>query len=313
MPSNTRPRSHLALVQPSYGPAIVSDAKLPNVAPAGVGIMDFPTALRLFHASLELAGHAARTRQHYAYELTGFWIWCALQAPPVDDLFGVTSATISAYVTSFDPHGSKRGDALRAIKAFCRWSVDEGYRSADPSALMRTPRPRVNRQAPDIPAGHLVRMLRSAFHREPRRGWNLLLLYSTGSRIGAYCAVRPSDVDLERGLIYFSTTKNDRPYELGLAHKQLVAARHVVGFGHDPIPGVGSAQLRNWLHDAEQDAGLPRMWPHLLRHAFSHRVAANCGGDPELWRIAMNHADLSQWSTYNTRTLDAVTHVIEAV
>jgi site-specific recombinase XerD len=275
--------------------------------------MDFPTALRLFHASLELAGHAARTRQHYGYELTGFWVWCALQTPPIDDLLLATSATISLYVTSFDPHGSKRGDALRAIKAFYRWCAQEGYRSADPSALMRTPRPRANRQSPDIPPGHLARMLRAAFAHEERRGWNLLLLYATGSRIGAYCAVRPQDIDMDRGLIYFSTTKNDRPYELGLSRKAAIAARHVVGFGHDPVVGVGAAQLRNWLHDAERAAGLPRMWPHLLRHAFSHRVAANCGGDPEMWRIAMNHADLSQWSTYNTRTLDEVRAVMEAV
>lgn len=276
--------------------------------------MDFPTTLRLFTASLELAGFAARTRQHYAYELTGYWVWCAHRDPPVDDLMVVDSATVSLYVTSWDPHGSKRGDALRAIKAFYRWCIEQGYRTSDPTGLMRIARPRSNRLAPDIPPGHLARMLRSAFdHDDPRRGWNLLLLYATGSRIGAYCAVRPQDVDLARGTIYFATTKNDRPYELGLPRKALIAATHVVGFGHDPIAGVGSAQLRNWLHDAERSAGLPRMWPHLLRHAFSHRVAANCGGDPEKWRIAMNHADLSQWSTYNSRTLEEVRVVMEAV
>jgi len=84
----------------------------------------------------------------------------------------------------------------------------------------------------------------------------------------------------------------------------VIAARHLLGCDFDArnigakvtLIGVGAERFRQWVHAAEQDAGLGRVWPHLLRHAASTRVARST--DPETWRRFMNHADLSQWPRY---------------
>ena len=68
--------------------------------------------------------------------------------------------------------------------------------------------------------------------------------------------------------------------------------------------GVGAERFRQWVHAAEQEAGLGRVWPHLLRHAASTRVARS--SDPETWRRFMNHADLSQWARYVAGTDERV-------
>jgi site-specific recombinase XerD len=73
---------------------------------------------------------------------------------------------------------------------------------------------------------------------------------------------------------------------------------------HHTLIGVGAERFRQWVHAAEQEAGLGRVWPHLLRHAASTRVARS--SDPETWRRFMNHADLSQWARYVAGTDERV-------
>jgi integrase len=53
-----------------------------------------------------------------------------------------------------------------------------------------------------------------------------------------------------------------------------------------------SGELRR--RHAEQRARLPRIWPHLLRHCFSRRVAEKAvKRGLDTWRRLMNHTDLS--------------------
>jgi integrase len=66
-----------------------------------------------------------------------------------------------------------------------------------------------------------------------------------------------------------------------------------------------------WVHAAEQEAGLGRVWPHLLRHAASTRVARS--SDPETWRRFMNHADLSQWARYVAGTDERVRRAVQSL
>ena len=88
----------------------------------------------------------------------------------------------------------------------------------------------------------------------------------------------------------------------------VIAAEHLlqsrVLHATDRLIGVGAERFRQWVHAAEQEAGLGRVWPHLLRHAASTRVARS--SDPETWRRFMNHADLSQWARYVAGTDERV-------
>ena len=264
------------------------------LSPHGDGdCVSFPGTLRSFDRHLAVLGRADRTRAKYRYELTRWW--CDYLYDRDLCLCQVRSTHVDEYLAPFRAkQGGKFGDAARAIKAYFRFAA--GDRLADPSRHVKIPRPRLA-PAPRLPEGDLRDLLRAAFAREDRRGWAIMLCYATGSRVGAFAAVRREDVDFEGGRIWFLEAKGGTAYWVPLGRKGRAAAVHLVALGLPTLVGVGPAQFRNWVHAAEQDAGLPRVWPHLLRHTFATRVA-HASADPDVVRRLMNWKDLSQWPRY---------------
>ncbi len=232
--------------------------------------------------------------------------------PPGRELADATREDVEEWLVSLQRRGGGFSESARALKAFYRWARESGLRPDDPARHIRLPRSRLT-PAPDLATEDLRALLRAAFrHRsarwgpDPRRGWAIMLLFKTGARISSFCAIRPEDLHLEASppYIWLAHAKGDRPYKAYLDGAGVIAARHLLEErarnprprSRDTLVGISPAQVRNWLHAAEQVAGLPRVWPHLLRHAFSNRVARR--SDVEAWRRAMNHADLSQWPRY---------------
>jgi integrase/recombinase XerC len=264
--------------------------------------MEFADALHRFDNHMAATGLAPKTRDKYVYQLTIFW--CRFVVREGLDLLTLDEDHVNEYLENIRTQGHQHGDAARSLKAFFHWAAGR-LRENDPTAEVRIPRPKLG-PAPDLPDDELRALLRAAFRREPRRGWAIMLLYATGARIGSFVEVRAEDVRLgSEPSIVFAVTKGDRPYELPLNRKAEVAARHLLRCetsahnmsGKVTLVGVGPERVRQWLEQAELDAGSIRhVHPHLLRHAFSNRVAR--AGDPEAWRRSMNHADLSQWTRY---------------
>jgi site-specific recombinase XerD len=267
-----------------------------SLAHAGGEELDFASVIRRFDAHLTLTGHSERTRHSYRRELVNFWIdWCALRAI---DIVVARRSEVEEYLASLPAHGTKRGGAMRAIKAFYAWLEGE-HRLDNPAGHLKVPRGKLT-PAPELGPEQIRRLMSAAFRKEARRGWAIMLALNTGARVSSLAAIEPRDVELDRRLLRLRVAKGDRPYAVPLNRSALVAARHLVAeaerLERTTLLGVGAARFRQWVHDAEREAGLDRIWPHLLRHAFSNRVAQ--AGDPEAWRRLMNHADLSQWSRY---------------
>lgn len=253
---------------------------------------DFPTAVRAFEAGMVAGGLAATTRHAYRRELVNFVIdWCVLRDV---DLVSAPRSEINAYLAQLPSRGSKRGDASRALKAFYSFLAGD-HRVDNPAEHVKIPRGKLT-PAPHLDPADARALLRAAFRHEPRRGWAMLLALHTGARVSSLVAVTAADVDLERGSIYFRVAKGDRPYSVPLDRVAALACRNLIAEGYETLLGVGAARFRQWVHAAEQSAGIDRVWPHLLRHQFSNDVARH--GDPEAWRRLLNHADLSQWSRY---------------
>ncbi len=291
----------------------------------------FPALLRRFDQHLDVLGRADSTRRKYRYELLCWWVDYLF--PSELELGDVRSGHVEDYLGSLPRNGSKRGDALRALRCFYRWAALEGEISRDPAAHLPVPRPKIG-PAPDLSDRDLRRLLRAAFRREPRRGWAILLCYVTGARVGSLVKVRPCDVHLgPDARIDLLEAKGGKPYSVPLERAGVIAARHLLrsGGGFHPglvhplhpgdigleptagfhqelvapaastkhtLLGVGAERFRQWVHAAEQEAGLGRVWPHLLRHAFLTRVAHAEGVSPEEVRKLANWADLSQWPRY---------------
>jgi integrase len=267
----------------------------------------FPAVLRRFDRHLDVLGRAETTRRKYRYELVRWWTDYLF--PGELEVVDVRPGHVEEYLGQLPRQGSKRGDAIRALRAFFAWAVVESEVDRNPAGHIPIPRPRIG-PAPDLSDKDLRKLLSAAFRREPRRGWAILLCYVTGARVGSLVKVRPCDVHLgPDARIDLLEAKGGKPYSVPLERAGVIAAGHLLResriMNHEShLIGVGAERFRQWVHAAEQEAGLGRVWPHLLRHAASTRVARS--SDPETWRRFMNHADLSQWSRYVAGTDERV-------
>jgi site-specific recombinase XerD len=256
----------------------------------------FPAVLHRFDRHLDVIGRSDATRRQYRYELLRWWTDYLFAAEL--EVADVRAADVEEYLGTLPRHGSKRTDAIRALRALFAWAVVEGEVDRNPIIHIPIPRPRRG-PAPDLSDDELRRLLRAAFRRERRRGWAILLCYVTGARVGSLVKVRPCDVHLgPDARLDLLEAKGGKPYSVPLERAGVIAAGHLTRTTNpcNRLIGVGAERFRQWVHAAEQEAGLGRVWPHLLRHAASTRVARKA--DPETWRRFMNHADLSQWSRY---------------
>ncbi len=260
------------------------------------GPVEFAPTLRRFDAYMQVAGRSDTTRHAYRRELVNLWIDYLLAREL--ELDTVSEDDLVDYVASLPKNGSKRGDVLRALRAFFTWGQGR-IREDNPAVSMKVPT-KGRGMAPNLGDEQLRLLLRTLFRRESRRGWAAMLCFATGARVGSLVALTASDIDLDAGLIHFRVVKNDRPYSKPMNRMAYVSAWQLLHeVHHAPRPtliGVGQERFRQWLHMAEQEAHLPRVYPHLLRHSYSNRAAR---GDPEAWRRGMNHADLSQWARYH--------------
>jgi integrase len=198
-----------------------------------VGMEDrtFPAVLRRFDRHLDVLGRADTTRRKYRYELVRWWTDYLF--PSEVEVVDVRPGHVEEYLGQLPRQGSKRGDAIRALRAFFAWAVVEGEVDRDPAAHIPIPRPRTG-PAPDLSDDDLRRLLRAAFRREPRRGWAILLCYVTGARVGSLVKVRPSDVHLgPDARIDLLEAKGGKPYSVPLERAGVIAAGHLFASEHN--------------------------------------------------------------------------------
>ena len=256
---------------------------------------------------LEATGKRPKTIKQYRYWLLRF------SADTMVDPWDVTEDELVAYLQCLPKTGNTRRSFLGAIGSYWKWAAPQAKR--DPTARLHIARPKAP-PAPHIAPDVLRDIIREAFRKDPKRGWTLLFMFATGVRIGSLVAIKPEDVDLGDSRVYLRESKGGHTYELPLNKLAHSAASWLVqnAWENDlyTLTGVGDEAIRIWLRQARISAGVPdRVWPHLLRHSFATELARVT--DPETWRVAMNHADLSNYDRYvhteAVRVRDAVSRV----
>ena len=248
--------------------------------------------LKAWSQWLEATGKRPKTIKQYRYWLLRF------AADTLTDPWDVTEDELVTYIAEMPKTGNTRRSFLAAMHSYWTWAAPKAGR--DPTARLHIKREK-DPKAPHISPAVFRDILREAFKREQRRGWALLLMWATGMRIGSLVAVKPEDVNLYENRLQVREAKGGHSYELPLEKLAASAATWLVndtlGQGRETLVGVGEEQVRNWLREARIAAGVPdRVWPHLLRHSFATELAKVA--DPDVWRVAMNHADLSQFARY---------------
>ena len=241
--------------------------------------------LRQWTAWLEATDHRPKTIRDYRYWILRF------AADTVIDPWEATEDDIVTYLASLPKQGMIRILVLRSLRSY--WSWAEPRAGRNPIARLHLRRPR-SKDAPHLADETWRRVIAAAFRREARRGWAILLAYSTGARVGSLVALRPRDVG---ETVSFDTAKGRRTYSVATTRAVRIAVRHLEEEGHATLLGVGAEQFRNWLRQAARDAGVDkRVYPHLLRHSYGTALAKVT--NPRVWQMGMGHADLSQYARY---------------
>jgi site-specific recombinase XerD len=187
----------------------------------------------------------------------------------------------------------------RRLRVLYRWLEEEEEIIASPMARMRPPIV-PDQPVPVVPEDGLRRLLAACAGKdfEARRDTAIVMfLLDTGARRAELADLQLSDLDLELD-VALVLGKGRRERALPYGRKSAVAldrylrvrARHKDA--HLPWLWLGKrGRLTAWgvqqlLRRRGEQAGLPGLHPHQLRHTFAHAWLAQGGGETDLMRLA---------------------------
>lgn len=187
----------------------------------------------------------------------------------------------------------------RALAVFWRWAVDEDEVDVSPMGKMTPPR-LPDKPVPVVAIADFLKLLKTTegkAYTDRRDAAILLLLFDTGMRRGELAGLRLEDVDLRAGLAYvtgkgghtravrFGTRTAvavDRYLRLRRGHRYAASEAFWLG-QNGPLTAWAFAQMLGKRCD---EAGIPHIHPHQLRHTFAHEYLADGGQEGDLMRLA---------------------------
>jgi|GEM_PF-799302 len=170
--------------------------------------------------------------------------------------------------------------------------------------------PENNGRTVSISADGVHRLIDAArLSRNPKLAAWVATAATTGWRSGNLATLAWGDVDLERGLIDTSRTKNGKPHRAVLLPWVVSELRRIMPEGPHPTdPVFGPGNKTKALQTALRLAGLPDDWtPHHMRH-IAASVLAQSGASVPLIMSALNHKSPSmalRYSHLNTQATQA--------
>jgi site-specific recombinase XerD len=187
----------------------------------------------------------------------------------------------------------------KVLKLLYQWLEDEDELPASPMAKMRPPII-PDQPVPVIPDDGLRRLLAACAGKgfEARRDTAMImLLLDTGARRAELVDLKLAHVDLDLDVLLV-LGKGRRERALPFGHKAGAAldrylrarARHKDAALSWLWLGL-QGRLTRWglvqmLRRRGEQAGLPGLHPHQLRHTFAHQWLAEGGGETDLMRLA---------------------------
>jgi integrase/recombinase XerD len=203
---------------------------------------------------------------------------------------------------------------VHALRGFFRFAVREGRLARDPMENLRAPK--AFRALPRLLTGGQVEALLAAPDTSTPLGLRdraiLETMYATGLRASEVISLKPSDVDLEVGLLVaFGKGSKERLVPLGREaqswiRRYLAEARPAMSRGR-PVGalfasrrGARLSRMGLWtiVRRHAVKAGVERILsPHVLRHSFASHLLER-GADLRALQAMLGHADISTTQIY---------------
>jgi integrase/recombinase XerD len=237
---------------------------------------------------------------------------------------------LSAFIQSLRVRGLAARSVARtvhAIRGFYRFAVREGHIAADPMENLKAPRaftalPRY------LTPGQVDALLTAPDTDRPlgvRDRAILEVLYATGLRVSELVGLRPSDLDLDLGVLTcMGKGKKERLVPLGRTAQRWVRrylddVRGGLTRGSKPptlflnARGGRLSRMGLWLlvrrHAVAAGVG-KILTPHVLRHSFATHLLEN-GADLRALQEMLGHADISTTQIYTHVTRERLRAVYD--
>ena len=259
-------------------------------------------------------GLSENTLGAYGHDFTKLKAWCEKRGKlPLE----LVQGDLSAFIAALRESGLGARSVARvvhALKGLYRFAIREGRLEIDPMENLRAPR--AFHALPRFLTGTQVEGLL----RAPDLGTPLGLrdrailetMYATGLRASEVTGLRPSDVDLDVGIVTaFGKGRKERLVPLG-REAQAAVRRYL----EDVRPGLAQGRPAGTLFLNNRGGKLSRMglWtivrrhalsagvervpsPHVLRHSFASHLLER-GADLRSLQAMLGHADISTTQIY---------------
>lgn len=213
---------------------------------------------------------------------------------------------------------------VRALRAVASWLYEEGYVPENPLARLKPPK--VADTEVDILSEDEIAAIIGTLNHHTEIGARNLAIFATlldsGIRAGELVHLRLSDLHLDQGyMLVFGKGSKERPVKIGaraikalrfyMSHWRMPARPNVdrvflsvarqMGKYEDLWCGGGEPLTVNavelLIKRIGKKAGVPRLYPHLLRHTFACRYLMQ-HHDPFALKNLLGHTSLSMTYRY---------------
>ncbi len=277
-----------------------------------------------------LTSVAPRTVSAYRTDLDGFVEWAGRLG--LDGPAGVDRTVLRRYLAHLTTRRfAKRSIARKAsaLRRYFAWLARTGAIAADPAARLSAPKgearlPRVLRHDElDALLDHPPARIEGDEPAVRARDDAVLeLLYGSGLRVAELCALRPDDLDVERGrLTVWGKGSKQRVVPLGApAGRALVTylaeGRPALADGSSPLDAVFLNRRGRRLTPRDVRRVLDHRapsptHPHALRHTFATHLLDG-GADLRAVQELLGHADLGTTQIYTHVSKERLRSVYDA-
>lgn len=270
--------------------------------------------IQMFEQDLQEAGKSHNTIKSYLSDLKQFHRW--LSATYGESEFtpmAITRLDVTHYrsymmtVAERKPAGVNR--ALSSIAAFCDWAQVKGFITEKPSS--HVPQAQQVKAPPKALIDQdLNRLLRAVYKAGNKRDIAIIeLMVGAGLRIGEVESLNVSDIEVSdrKGVVTIRQGKGSKYRQVPLnkdirkALLDYLQERPDVGkplFASQKGGGLSSNAIWKVIKKYGEEAGLPDLTPHALRHTFGTNLIRRHGVDIVTTATLMGHANISTTAIY---------------
>jgi len=263
--------------------------------------LDAALVLEKLDEEMRLRGYSPRTRKVYAGHIRRFLAWNGGQVG--DRVFEQARRYLIHIVEDRGASTSYHTQAVSACKLLLEAVLKQPGLAGD------LPRPRREKRLPEVLSKEETSRFLGALVNPKHRAL-VLLLYSSGVRVGEVIRLRAEDLDVSRGLLRVRRGKGAKDRETLLSARALEAVR-IYQEAFQPrgwlFPGtregrhLSSRSVQRIVQECAQRAGIQKtVSPHVLRHSFATHLLES-GTDIRYIQELLGHQ--------SSRTTEIYTHV----